>query len=107
MQARGEGGAALLFNWETLTLEVIYEALDPATMQYSLSAPTARQVGGPIDGLAPGESITIRVRKWVAAYCVKCMGLHCIQILHTVAPGESITIKVSVGAISIVGVKTL
>jgi hypothetical protein len=47
-RASGEGGAALLYNWDSRLLEVVFEALDPATMAFSLAAPTARRVGGPL-----------------------------------------------------------
>jgi hypothetical protein len=54
------GGAAVVFHWESSLLEVVFEALDPATMRYSLTAPGARHVGGPLD-LRPGAPLELRL----------------------------------------------
>ncbi|KAG2446052.1 hypothetical protein HXX76_000654 [Chlamydomonas incerta] len=43
-----EGGAALLYHWDSGVLEVVFEALDPHTLTFSLAAPGARRVGGPL-----------------------------------------------------------
>lgn len=56
----GEGGAAVLFNWETCLLEVVFEALDPATMTFSLTAPLARRIGGNITH-KPGAPLALRL----------------------------------------------
>jgi hypothetical protein len=56
----GEGGAAVLFNWETSLLEVVFEALDPATMTFSLTAPLARRIGGNISH-KPGVPLALRL----------------------------------------------
>jgi hypothetical protein len=58
--ASGEGGAAVLYNWETQVLEVVFEALDPSTMAFSLTAPTARTIGGRISQ-QPGQPLQLRV----------------------------------------------
>ena len=58
--ASGEGGAAVLYNWETQVLEVVFEALDPSTMAFSLTAPTARTIGGRITQ-QPGQPLQLRV----------------------------------------------
>jgi beta-fructofuranosidase len=59
-QQGGEGGAAVLFNWETSLLEVVFEALDPATMTFSLTAPTARRIGGTVTH-KPGAPLALRM----------------------------------------------
>jgi beta-fructofuranosidase len=56
----GEGGAAVLFNWESALLEVVFEALDPATMAFSLTAPMARRIGGSISH-KPGAPLALRL----------------------------------------------
>eukprot|EP00775_Hariotina_reticulata_P002344 gene2344-2651_t len=56
----GEVGAAVLFNWESGLLEVVFEALDPATMAFSLTAPMARRIGGPISH-RPGAPLALRL----------------------------------------------
>lgn len=56
----GEGGAAVLYNWESSLLEVVFEALDPATMSFSLTAPMARRIGGPITH-KPGQPLALRM----------------------------------------------
>ncbi|WIA41557.1 hypothetical protein OEZ86_008923 [Tetradesmus obliquus] len=56
----GEGGAAVLFNWESGLLEVVFEALDPATMSFSLTAPMARRIGGPLQQ-KPGQPLALRL----------------------------------------------
>lgn len=63
----GEGGAAVLFNWETSLLEVVFEALDPATMTFSLTAPLARRIGGNVSH-RPGAPLALRLLldgRWV------------------------------------------
>lgn len=63
----GEGGAAVLYNWESSLLEVVFEALDPATMTFSLTAPMARRIGGPITH-KPGQPLALRLMldgRWV------------------------------------------
>lgn len=67
-QQGGEGGAAVLFNWESGLLEVVFEALDPATMTFSLTAPMARRIGGPIQH-RPGQPLALRLLldvRWVS-----------------------------------------
>ncbi|KAF6258531.1 hypothetical protein COO60DRAFT_1107801 [Scenedesmus sp. NREL 46B-D3] len=56
----GEGGAAVLYNWESGLLEVVFEALDPATMSFSLTAPMARRIGGPLQQ-KPGQPLALRL----------------------------------------------
>jgi beta-fructofuranosidase len=56
----GEGGAAVLYNWESGLLEVVFEALDPATMSFSLTAPMARRIGGPLQQM-PGQPLALRL----------------------------------------------
>jgi hypothetical protein len=56
----GEGGAAVLFNWESCLLEVVFEALDPATMTFSLTAPLARRIGDNITH-KPGAPLALRL----------------------------------------------
>lgn len=64
----GEGGAAVLYNWETSLLEVVFEAMDPSTMTFSLTAPLARRIGGNVTH-KPGAPLALRVLidgRWVA-----------------------------------------
>ena len=57
-----EGGAALLYHWDSGVLEVVFEALDPHTLTFSLAAPGARRVGGPLlRPPAPGQPLSLRV----------------------------------------------
>jgi beta-fructofuranosidase len=56
----GEGGAAVLFNWESGLLEVVFEALDPASMTFSLTAPLARRIGDRITH-KPGAPLALRL----------------------------------------------
>lgn len=56
----GEGSAAIVFDWERNSLEVVFEAVDPDTMEFCLDAETSRRVGGSID-LRPGEPLELRV----------------------------------------------
>ncbi|GLC44182.1 Putative beta-Fructufuranosidase [Pleodorina starrii] len=57
-----DGSAALLYHWDTGVLEVIYEAIDPATLTFSLAAPGARRVGGRLQRPpAPGNPLALRV----------------------------------------------
>lgn len=58
--AGGEGAAAVLYDWESRQLEVVFEALDPETLQFSLSAPNARRIGGKIEHRS-GEKLHLRV----------------------------------------------
>jgi hypothetical protein len=67
----GEGGAAVLYNWESGLLEVVFEALDPATMSFSLTAPMARRIGGPLQQ-KPGQPLALRLlldARWVVCCC--------------------------------------
>ncbi|GIL47606.1 hypothetical protein Vafri_4399, partial [Volvox africanus] len=57
-----EGSAALIYYWDTGVLEVVYEAIDPATLTFSLAAPGARRVGGPLQRPpARGTPLALRV----------------------------------------------
>ncbi|EFJ50760.1 hypothetical protein VOLCADRAFT_103826 [Volvox carteri f. nagariensis] len=57
-----EGSAALIYNWDTGILEVVYEAIDPATLTFSLAAPGVRRVGGRLQRPpAPGSPLSLRV----------------------------------------------
>eukprot|EP00803_Ostreobium_quekettii_P007954 evm.model.scf_929.2 EVM.evm.TU.scf_929.2 scf_929:6204-10003(+) len=56
----GEGSAAIIFDWERNSLEVVFEAVDPDTMEFTLDAESSRRVGGNID-LRPGEPLQLRV----------------------------------------------
>ncbi|KAG2452610.1 hypothetical protein HYH02_002847 [Chlamydomonas schloesseri] len=57
-----EGGAALLYHWDSGVLEVVFEALDPRTLTFSLAAPGARRVGGPLlRPPAPGHPLSLHV----------------------------------------------
>ncbi|KAI8462969.1 MAG: glycosyl hydrolase [Monoraphidium minutum] len=58
--AGGAGGAAVVYHWEEQLLEVVFEALDPSTMQFSLTAPDARRIGGPLTA-RPGEPLELRL----------------------------------------------
>jgi len=63
----GEGGAAVLYNWETSLLEVVFEAMDPTTMTFSLTAPLARRIGGNVTH-KPGAPLALRLLldgRWV------------------------------------------
>ncbi|KAF8056752.1 BFRUCT3 [Scenedesmus sp. PABB004] len=56
----GEGGAAVLFNWGSGLLEVVFEALDPCSLAFSLTAPAARRIGGAI-AQRPGQPLALRL----------------------------------------------
>ncbi|GLC44183.1 hypothetical protein PLESTB_000899400 [Pleodorina starrii] len=57
-----EGAAALLYHWDSGVLEVVFEAMDPATLTFSLAAPGARRVGGRLQRPpAPGNPLALRV----------------------------------------------
>ena len=57
-----EGAAALLYHWDSGVLEVVFEAMDPTTLTFSLAAPGARRVGGPLlRPPAPGSPLELRV----------------------------------------------
>lgn len=56
----GEGSAAIVFDWERNSLEVVFEAVDPDTMEFCLDAEASRRVGGTID-LRPGEPLELRI----------------------------------------------
>ncbi|GIL97891.1 hypothetical protein Vretimale_3412, partial [Volvox reticuliferus] len=57
-----EGSAALIYYWDTGVLEVVYEAIDPATLTFSLAAPGARRVGGRLQRPpVPGSPLALRV----------------------------------------------
>eukprot|EP00892_Ulva_mutabilis_P009472 jgi/Ulvmu1/6898/UM031_0104.1 len=47
--APNQGSAAVLYDWESSQLEVVFEGLDPQTKAFSLTAPTARRVGGRLE----------------------------------------------------------
>jgi len=56
----GEGTAAIVFDWERSCLEVVFEALNPETMEFFLDADNSRRIGGPIDWHA-GEPLQLRI----------------------------------------------
>ncbi|GIL47605.1 hypothetical protein Vafri_4389, partial [Volvox africanus] len=61
-QSGAEGSAALLYHWDSGVLEVVFEAMDPATLTFSLAAPGARRVGGPLQRPpARGTPLALRV----------------------------------------------
>ncbi|KAJ9506637.1 hypothetical protein QJQ45_018294 [Haematococcus lacustris] len=61
-QAGQEGSAALLYCWDTQILEVVFEALDPETHEFSLAAPGCRRVGGKLmRPPLPGQPMHLRV----------------------------------------------
>jgi hypothetical protein len=60
-EALGQGTAAVLYHWESQVLEVVFEALDPATMTYSLTAPGARRIGQQLLRPLGQPVITLRV----------------------------------------------
>lgn len=43
-----------------LNAQVVFEALDPATLEFSLTAPGARRIGAPLD-LRHGEPLALRL----------------------------------------------
>lgn len=55
------GGAAVIYHWDEQLLEVVFESLDPSTMQYSLTAPDARHVGGRLLHARHGEPLELRL----------------------------------------------
>ncbi|KAG2494572.1 hypothetical protein HYH03_007338 [Edaphochlamys debaryana] len=57
-----EGSAALLYHWDTGVLEVVFESLNPHTLEFSLAGPGSRRVGGPLlRPPAPGQPLQLRV----------------------------------------------
>eukprot|EP00803_Ostreobium_quekettii_P007372 evm.model.scf_89.9 EVM.evm.TU.scf_89.9 scf_89:38243-42484(-) len=56
----GEGSAAIIYDWERSSLEVVFEAVDPDTMEFTVDDESSRRVGGNID-LRPGEPLQLRV----------------------------------------------
>lgn len=60
-EAPGQGTAAVLYHWESQVLEVVFEALDPVTMIYSLTAPGARRIGQQLRQPLGQPVITLRV----------------------------------------------
>lgn len=56
----GEGTAAIVFDWERSCLEVVFEALNPETMEFFLDADSSRRIGGPIDWHA-GQPLYLRI----------------------------------------------
>jgi len=60
LQQGGEGGAAVLFHWETSLLEVVFEAADPATNKFSITSHLARRIGGFIRH-QPGTPLALRM----------------------------------------------
>ncbi len=61
--AGGEGGAAILYDWERGVLEAVFEGgagLDLATQpELDAGVDGQRRIGGPVD-LRPGEALTVR-----------------------------------------------
>ncbi|KAF5833737.1 hypothetical protein DUNSADRAFT_9844, partial [Dunaliella salina] len=61
-QAGVEGAAAVLYCWDTGVLEVVFEALDPETHEYSLAAPGCRRVGSKLQKRpALGQPMALRL----------------------------------------------
>uniref|UniRef100_A0A7S3QUF1 beta-fructofuranosidase n=1 Tax=Dunaliella tertiolecta TaxID=3047 RepID=A0A7S3QUF1_DUNTE len=61
-QAGVEGAAAVLYCWDTGVLEVVFEALDPETHEYSLAAPGCRRVGSKLQRPpALGQPMALRL----------------------------------------------
>lgn len=65
--AGGEGGAALLYDWERGVLECVFEAGtgDDMATRTELDAEdeNQRRVGGAVSGPRPGEPLTVRRRR--------------------------------------------
>ena len=83
----------MLYNWDTRALEVVFEALDPATMAFSLTAPTARHIGGQLD-LRPGEPLSLRL---LLDYSVLEVFTGSGQALATLLPGPEGQLTVEAG----------
>eukprot|EP00210_Caulerpa_lentillifera_P005074 g4847.t1 len=45
----GEGTAAIVFDWERSCLDVVFEALDPETMEFYLDSEDSHRIGGPVE----------------------------------------------------------
>ena len=62
--AGGEGGTAILYDWERGVLEAVFEGgvgIDLATQtDLDPEAEGQRRIGGPVD-LRPGELLTVRL----------------------------------------------
>ncbi|GMH35060.1 hypothetical protein BSKO_02928 [Bryopsis sp. KO-2023] len=56
----GEGCAAIVFDWDHRKLEVVFEAVNPETMEFCLDSETSRRIGGVID-FRPGDPLVLRV----------------------------------------------
>lgn len=57
-----EGEAAVIYNWESGVLEVIFAALDPASHMFSLAAPGCKRVGGTLRARpTPGQPLRLHV----------------------------------------------
>jgi len=74
----------------TVPIQVVYEALEPASMMYSLSAPGARQVGGRLEGLPPGQPLTLRVRAPPPSLPARLRTLHAALLSLSRAPSLSV-----------------
>ncbi|KXZ49898.1 hypothetical protein GPECTOR_19g349 [Gonium pectorale] len=82
-----EGAAALLYHWDSGVLEVVYEALDPSTLTFSLAAHGARRVGGRLlRPPAPGSPLSLRV----------FLDYSCLEVFT--AAGEVLTARVYRGS---------
>lgn len=56
----GEGSAVIIFDWDRRKLEVIFEAVDPETMDFCISSSSSYRVGGIID-YRPGSPLYLRI----------------------------------------------
>ncbi|KXZ49899.1 hypothetical protein GPECTOR_19g350 [Gonium pectorale] len=82
-----EGAAALLYHWDSGVLEVVFEAMDPSNLTFSLAAQGARRVGGRLlRPPAPGSPLSLRV----------FLDYSCLEVFT--AAGEVLTARVYRGA---------
>lgn len=56
----GEGSAVIIFDWDRRNLEVVFEAVDPETMEFCINSSSSHRVGGIID-FQPGTPLCLRI----------------------------------------------